>query len=148
MPAIGAVLRKTAVARFTRTFGTLLSSGVPILDAMEIVSKTAGNIIIEEAIMQVRKAVSEGKDVAGPLSATRIFPPMVVQMIGVGEQTGAMDQMLQKIADFYEDEVDAAVAALTNLMEPILIVVLGGIVGVIMIAMYMPIFEIAGNIKT
>ncbi len=148
MPIIGMVLRKTAVARFTRTFGTLLSSGVPILDAMEIVAKTAGNIVIEEAIMKVRQQVSEGKDVATPLMQTRVFPPMVVQMIGVGEQTGAMDQMLAKIADFYEEEVDQAVNALTSLMEPIMIVFLGGIIGTIMISMYMPIFEIAGNIRT
>ena len=146
MPIIGNVVRKGVVARFTRTFGTLLSSGVPILDAMEIVAKTAGNLVIEEAVMEVREKVSEGKDVATPLMQTRVFPPMVVQMIGVGEQTGAMDQMLQKIADFYEDEVDAAVAALTSLMEPLMIVVLGGIVGTILIAMYMPIFEMAGSV--
>jgi type IV pilus assembly protein PilC len=147
IPIIGPVLRKSAVARFTRTFGTLLSSGVPILDAMEIVGKTAGNIVIEEAIMRVRQQVSEGRDVATPLMQTRVFPPMVVQMIGVGEQTGAMDQMLQKIADFYEDEVDTAVAALTSLLEPLMIVLLGGIMGVILVAMYMPIFELAGNIR-
>lgn len=147
LPILGPVLRKSAVARFTRTFGTLLSSGVPILDAMDIVAKTAGNIVIEEAIYKVRKQVSEGRDVATPLMQTRVFPPMVVQMIGVGEQTGAMDQMLQKIADFYEDEVDTAVAALTSLMEPLMIVVLGGIVGVILVSMYMPIFEMAGNIR-
>jgi len=147
IPIVGPVLRKSAVARFTRTFGTLLSSGVPILDAMEIVAKTAGNIVIEEAIMRVRQQVAEGRDVATPLMQTRVFPPMVVQMIGVGEQTGAMDQMLQKIADFYEDEVDTAVAALTSLLEPLMIVILGGIMGVILVAMYMPIFELAGNIK-
>jgi type IV pilus assembly protein PilC len=147
MPIIGPVLRKSAVARFTRTFGTLLSSGVPILDAMDIVARTAGNIIIEEAILEVKQKVSEGKDVATPLMQTRVFPPMVVQMIGVGEQTGQMDQMLQKIADFYEEEVDVAVAAMTSLMEPLMIVVLGGIVGVILIAMYMPIFQLAGNIR-
>jgi type IV pilus assembly protein PilC len=148
MPVIGMVIRKSAVARFTRTFGTLLSSGVPILDAMDIVAKTAGNVVIEEAIMKVRQQVSEGKDVATPLMQTRVFPPMVVQMIGVGEQTGAMDQMLAKIADFYEDEVDQAVTAMTSLMEPIMIVFLGGIIGTILIAMYLPIFEIAGNIRT
>jgi type IV pilus assembly protein PilC len=146
VPIVGPVLRKGVVARFTRTFGTLLSSGVPILDAMEIVAKTAGNLVIEEAVMHVRARVAEGKDVATPLMQTRVFPPMVVQMIGVGEQTGALDQMLQKIADFYEDEVDTAVGALTSLMEPLLIVVLGGIVGVIMVAMYQPIFELAGSI--
>ena len=146
MPALGPVLRKGAVARFTRTFGTLLSSGVPILEAMDIVAKTAGNLVIETAIQEVRQKVSEGKDVAGPLMQTRVFPPMVVQMIGVGEQTGAMDQMLQKIADFYEDEVDAAVGALTSLLEPFMIVVLGGIVGTILIAMYMPIFNMGGAV--
>lgn len=148
MPIVGPVLRKSVVARFTRTFGTLLSSGVPILDAMEIVAKTAGNLVIEDAIMLVRQKVAEGKDVATPLMQTKVFPPMVVQMIGVGEQTGAMDQMLQKIADFYEEEVDVAVSALTSLMEPLMIVVLGGIVGVILISMYMPIFELAGNIRS
>ena len=147
MPILGPVLRKGAVARFCRTFGTLLSSGVPILDAMEIVAKTAGNVVIEEAIFKVRSKVAEGSELAGPLMQTRVFPPMVVQMIGVGEQTGAMDQMLQKIADFYEDEVDVAVDALTSLMEPLMIVVLGGIVGVILISMYMPIFELAGSIR-
>lgn len=147
IPIVGPVIRKSVVARFTRTFGTLLSSGVPILDAMEIVAKTAGNLVVQEAVMMVRQRVSEGKDVATPLMQTKVFPPMVVQMIAVGEQTGAMDQMLQKIAEFYEDEVDAAVAAMTALMEPLMMVVLGGVVGVMMIAMYMPIFELAGNIR-
>ncbi len=147
LPIVGPVIRKSVVARFTRTFGTLLSSGVPILDAMEIVAKTAGNLVVQEAVMLVRQRVSEGKDVASPLMQTKVFPPMVVQMIAVGEQTGAMDQMLQKIAEFYEDEVDAAVAAMTSIMEPLMMVVLGGIVGVMMIAMYMPIFELAGNIR-
>jgi type IV pilus assembly protein PilC len=147
IPVVGPVIRKSVVARFTRTFGTLLSSGVPILDAMEIVAKTAGNLVVQEAVMMVRQRVSEGKDVATPLMQTKVFPPMVVQMIAVGEQTGAMDQMLQKIAEFYEDEVDAAVAAMTALMEPLMMVILGGIVGVMMIAMYMPIFELAGNIR-
>jgi type IV pilus assembly protein PilC len=147
MPILGPVTRKGAVARFTRTFGTLLSSGVPILDAMDIVAKASGNLVIEDAIAEVRARVSEGKDVATPLMKTGVFPPMVVQMIGVGEQTGAMDQMLAKIADFYEEEVDVAVAAMTSLMEPLMIVVLGGIVGVIMISMYQPIFELAGNVR-
>ncbi len=146
LPIVGNVARKGVVARFTRTFGTLLSSGVPILDAMEIVAKTAGNLVIEEAVLEVRDRVAEGKDVATPLMQTRVFPPMVVQMIGVGEQTGAMDQMLQKIADFYEDEVDAAVAAMTAAMEPMMIVILGGMIGTILIAMYMPIFELAGSV--
>ncbi|HEY3353484.1 MAG TPA: type II secretion system F family protein [Polyangia bacterium] len=147
-PIIGPVLRKNAVARFTRTLGTLLSSGVPILDALEIVAKTAGNVIISKAIMHSRQKISEGKDLAGPLMETKVFPPMVVQMIGVGEQTGAMDAMLQKIADFYEEEVDVAVAALTSLMEPLMMVFLGGIVGTLIISMYLPIFEMAGAIKS
>jgi type IV pilus assembly protein PilC len=147
LPIIGSVLRKSAVARFTRTLGTLLASGVPILDALEIVAKTAGNVVISEAIMHSRQKISEGKDLAGPLMETKVFPPMVVQMIGVGEQTGAMDAMLQKIADFYEEEVDVAVAALTSLMEPIMMVFLGGIVGTLIISMYLPIFEMAGAIK-
>jgi type IV pilus assembly protein PilC len=146
-PIIGNVLRKVVVARFTRTLGTLLGSGVPILDSLEIVAKTAGNVVIRDAIMYAREKISEGKDLAGPLAETRAFPPMVVQMIGVGEQTGAMDAMLQKIADFYEDEVDVAVAALTSLLEPIMMVFLGGVVGGLIVAMYLPIFELAGNIK-
>jgi type IV pilus assembly protein PilC len=146
-PVVGPVVRKGAVARFTRTLGTLLSSGVPILDALEIVGKTAGNAVITEGIMYAREKVAEGQDIAGPLMETRIFPPMVVQMIGVGEKTGAMDEMLQKIADFYEDEVDQAVAAMTALIEPIILVFLGFGVGGMLIAMYLPIFEIAGNIK-
>ena len=147
MPVIGPVIRKGAVARFTRTLGTLLSSGVPILEALEIVAKTSGNEVIKRGIMESREKVAEGKDLATPLMATAIFPPMVVQMIGVGERTGAMDEMLQKIADFYEDEVDQAVAAMTALIEPIILVGLGGGVGGMLIAMYLPIFEIAGGIK-
>lgn len=146
-PVIGPVLRKIAVARFTRTLGTLLSSGVPILDAMDIVAKTSGNLVIARAINYARAKISEGKDIASPLMETAVFPPMVVSMIGVGEQTGAMDDMLQKIADFYEDEVDAAVTAMTALLEPMMLVFLGGGVGGMLIAMYMPIFEVAGNIK-
>jgi type IV pilus assembly protein PilC len=147
-PLIGPLLRKVAVARFTRTMGTLLSSGVAILDALEICAKTAGNVVIHDAIMYTREKISEGKNMADPLSETKVFPAMVVQMIGVGEQTGAMDAMLQKIADFYEDEVDVAVAALTKLMEPLMMVFLGAIVGGLIIAMYLPIFEMAGNIKS
>jgi type IV pilus assembly protein PilC len=146
-PVIGNVMRKIAVARFTRTLGTLLSSGVPILDALDIVSKSSGNRVVARAIAHARNKISEGKDIASPLLETGVFPPMVVQMIGVGEQTGAMDDMLQKIADFYEEEVDAAVAAMTALLEPIMLVVLGGVVGGLLIAMYLPIFEVAGNIK-
>ena len=147
MPVLGPVMRKVAVARFTRTLGTLLSSGVAILDGLEIVAKTAGNRVVGRAIMYARSKIAEGKDIASPLLETGVFPPMVVQMIGVGEQTGAMDEMLQKIADFYEDEVDTAIAAMTALLEPIMLVFLGGIVGGMLIAMYMPIFEVAGNIK-
>jgi type IV pilus assembly protein PilC len=146
-PVMGDVLRKIAVARFTRTLGTLLSSGVPILDALEIVAKTAGNVVVEEAIMYARARIAEGKNMAQPLMETNVFPPMVVQMVGVGEQTGALDAMLNKIADFYEEEVDVAVAALTSLIEPALMVGIGGTVGVVLIAMYLPIFSIAGKIK-
>jgi type IV pilus assembly protein PilC len=147
LPIVGPVLRKIAVARFTRTLGTLLASGVPILDALEIVAKTAGNVIVEEAIMYSRARIAEGKNMAQPLMETNVFPPMVVQMVGVGEQTGALDAMLNKIADFYEEEVDVAVASLTSLIEPVLMVGIGGTVGVVLIAMYLPIFSIAGKIK-
>jgi type IV pilus assembly protein PilC len=147
IPVIGGVLRKIVVARFTRTLGTLLSSGVPILDSLEICAKTSGNKVVENAIMYARARISEGKDLASPLAESRVFPAMVVQMIGVGEQTGAMDQMLQKIADFYEDEVDVAVAAMTSLIEPIMMVFLGTVVGGLIVAMYLPIFELAGNIQ-
>jgi type IV pilus assembly protein PilC len=148
MPVMGPVLRKIAVARFTRTLGTLLQSGVPILDALEICARTAGNVIVEEGVMNVRQAISEGKNMAEPLAATKIFPDMVVQMIAVGEQTGALDQMLNKVADFYEEETDIAVAAMTSAIEPILMVGVGGMVGVVLIAMYLPIFSLAGNIKS
>jgi type IV pilus assembly protein PilC len=147
MPVIGNVVRKGAVARFTRTLGTLLASGVPILDAMDIVARTAGNAVISKGILYAREKVSEGKDIASPLLETAIFPPMVVQMIGVGEQTGAMDDMLQKIADFYEEEVDAAVAAMSAMLEPLILVFLGVGVGGMLIAMYLPIFDVAGGIK-
>jgi type IV pilus assembly protein PilC len=147
LPVVGPVLRKIAVARFTRTLGTLLGSGVPILDALEIVAKTAGNVVVEEAVLYARARISEGKNMAQPLMETNVFPPMVVQMVGVGEQTGALDAMLNKIADFYEEEVDVAVSALTSLIEPVLMVGVGGTVGVVLIAMYLPIFSIAGKIK-
>jgi type IV pilus assembly protein PilC len=147
LPVIGPVLRKIAVARFTRTLGTLLASGVPILDALEIVAKTAGNVVVEEAIMYSRQKIAEGKNMAQPLAETNVFPPMVVQMVAVGEQTGALDTMLNKIADFYEEEVDVAVSAMTSLIEPVLMVGIGGTVGVVLIAMYLPIFSIAGKIK-
>ena len=146
-PVLGPVMRKIAVARFTRTLGTLLGSGVPILDALEIVANTAGNMVVEEAILYTRIKISEGKNMAEPLTATGVFPPMVVQMVGVGEQTGALDTMLNKIADFYEDEVDVAVSAMTSLIEPVMMVGVGGTVGVVLIAMYLPIFSIAGKIK-
>jgi type IV pilus assembly protein PilC len=147
VPVFGPLIRKIAVARFTRTLGTMLSSGVPILDALEIVAKSSGNKVIERGILMVRARIAEGKNIAGPLAETKVFPPMVVQMIGVGEATGAMDQMLAKIADFYDDEVDVAVAALTSMIEPVMMVFLGGVVGGFLVAMYLPIFSIAGNIK-
>jgi type IV pilus assembly protein PilC len=147
LPVLGPVLRKVVVARFTRTMGTLLGSGVPILDAMEIVAKTAGNTVVQDGIMFVRAKISEGKDLATPLMETGLMPPMVVQMIAVGEQTGALDAMLSKIADFYEEEVDVAIASMTSLIEPAMMVFLGGVIGGLVIAMYMPIFEMAGNIK-
>jgi len=147
LPLFGPLARKVAVARFTRTLGTMLSSGVPILDALQIVGRAAGNKTVESAIMYTRAKISEGKNIAQPLAETKVFPAMVVQMIGVGEATGAMDAMLNKIADFYDDEVDVAVGALTSMLEPIMMVFLGSIVGFFMIAMYLPIFSIAGNIK-
>jgi type IV pilus assembly protein PilC len=146
IPIIGELLRKIAVARFCRTLSTLTSSGVPILDGLEITAKTSGNAIIEDAIMAVRKAVEEGKTLAEPLAETKVFPPMVVQMINVGEQTGALDQMLSKIAEFYEEEVDTAVAGLMKLLEPLMIVVLGGIIGTIVTAMYLPMYAILNKI--
>jgi type IV pilus assembly protein PilC len=147
LPLFGPVIRKTAVARFTRTLGTMISSGVPILDALDVTAKTAGNRTVEDGIYYVRTKIAEGKNIAGPLLETKVFPPMVVQMIGVGEATGAMDAMLNKIADFYDDEVDTAVAGLTAMIEPLLMVFLGGVVGGFLIAMYMPIFTLANAIK-
>ena len=143
LPVFGNLLKKTAVARFTRTLGTMISSGVPILDALEIVAKTSGNVILEEIIYDVRSAIAEGQTIAEPLSEAEIFPRMVVQMISVGEATGALDTMLNKIADFYDDEVDAAVEALTSMLEPLLMVFLGGSIGGLVIAMYLPIFQMA-----
>jgi len=145
-PIAGPLIRKVAVAKFTRTLGTMVSSGVPIMDGLEIVAKTAGNKIVEEAIYSVRQAISEGKTMAEPLAASGVFPPMVVQMIAVGEATGAMDTMLNKIADFYDDEVDDAVGAMTAMMEPLLMVFLGTTVGGLVIAMYLPIFKLAGAV--
>ncbi|MBV8516638.1 MAG: type II secretion system F family protein [Acidobacteria bacterium] len=146
MPVLGMLLRKIAVARFCRTLATLTSSGVPILDGLQITARTAGNSIVEDAIMATRKSVEEGKTISEPLGDTDVFPSMVVQMIGVGEQTGALDTMLTKIADFYEDEVDVAVAGLMKLLEPILIAFLGVAIGGIVIAMYMPMFSLIGQI--
>ncbi len=148
VPIIGSALRKIVVARFTRTLGTLLASGVPILDALDICGKTAGNKVVQSGIAKARDKISEGHNMADPLAESRVFPSMVVQMIGVGEQTGAMDQMLQKIADFYEEEVDAAVSGLTSLIEPVMMAFLGVVVGGLIIAMYLPIFKLAGNIQS
>ena len=146
-PVIGPVMQKIVVARFSRTMGTLLQSGVPILDSIGICAKASGNVVVEEALMYARDRISEGRNLADPLSEMKVFPGMVVQMVAVGEQTGALDQMLSKIADFYEDETDVAVASLTSLLEPILMVLVGTVVGVVLIAMYLPIFELAGNIR-
>ena len=143
VPVFGPVLRKVAVAKFSRTMATMMSSGVPILEGLVIVSKTAGNVIVENALLKTRMAISEGQPIAEPLAASAIFPPMVVQMIAVGEATGALDVMLNKIADFYDDEVDAAVEAMTSLLEPVMMVFLGGIVGSMIVAMYLPIFKLA-----
>jgi type IV pilus assembly protein PilC len=143
LPIFGSLFRKVAVARFSRTLGTMVSSGVPILDALDIVAKSAGNRVVEDGIYYTREKISEGKTMAEPLAECGVFPGMVIQMIAVGESTGALDQMLGKIADFYDEEVDVAVDALTSLMEPLMIVLLGGMVGYFMIAMYMPIFNLA-----
>jgi type IV pilus assembly protein PilC len=145
-PIVGMLVRKIAIARFCRTLSTLTSSGVPILDGLEITAKTAGNAIVEDAIMAVRKAVEEGKTISEPLGHTKVFPMMVVQMVNVGEQTGALDQMLSKIADFYEDEVDTAVAGMMKLIEPLLITFLGAVIGVIVTAMYLPLYSILTQI--
>ncbi len=146
LPLIGILLRKIAVARFTRTLGTLISSGVPILEGLDITARTAGNAVIEKALLHVRKSVEAGRTLADPLRETDVFPGMVTQMIGVGEQTGAMDAMLQKIADFYEDEVDAAVKDLLSAMEPMMIVFLGVVVGGIVISMYLPLFSLIAKL--
>ena len=142
LPIIGQLIRKVSVAKFTRTLGTLVSSGVPILDGLNITARVAGNKVVEEAILKTRSSIAEGKTIADPLGASGIFPPMVVQMISVGEQTGALDSMLAKIADFYDAEVDQAVANLTTLLEPLMIVFLGVVVGGVIIAMYLPIFKL------
>ena len=148
LPGIGTLLQKSAVARFSRTLGTMISSGIPILQALDVVEKTSGNLVIEKGIVHVKDRISEGKSMAEPLSSTGVFPPMVVQMIAVGEQTGALDSMLGKIADFYDGEVSVAVDGLTTLIEPLMMVVLGGVVGYILVAIYLPIFSIAGQMET
>jgi len=142
MPVIGILIRKVAVAKFTRTLGTLISSGVAILDGLDITARTAGNKIVEMAVLKTRASISEGKTIAEPLRESGVFPPMVVQMIAVGEQTGALDAMLSKIADFYDEEVDTAVTNLTSLLEPMLMVFLGIVIGGVVIAMYLPIFKL------
>lgn len=146
LPIVGILLRKVAVARFTRTMGTMLSSGVAILEALDIVAKTSGNKTIETALYSVRTSIAEGQTIADPLSRTGVFPPMVCQMIAVGESTGAVDQMMEKIADFYEEEVDQAVDNLTSMIEPIMLVFLGVTIGGLVVSMYLPIFQMAGAI--
>lgn len=146
LPVFGDLIRKAAVAKFTRTLGTMLQSGVSILEAMDITAKTAGNVIIEESVNKAKESIKEGKDIATPLAETKVFPPMVVQMIAIGESTGALDTMLYKIADFYDDEVDQAVSNLTALMEPMIMVVLGGLIGGLIVAMYLPIFKLGETI--
>ncbi len=146
LPVMGILLRKIAVARFTRTLGTLITSGVPILEGLAITARTSGNAVLEQSLMKVRKAVEEGRTIVDPLKESGVFPNMVVQMIGVGEATGAMDAMLQKIADFYEDEVDTATKDMLTLLEPILIGFLGVVVGGIVISLYMPLFAMIGKL--
>ncbi len=147
LPVLGILMRKIAVARFTRTLGTLISSGVPILEGLDITAKTSGNAVVERALFSVRKALEEGKSLTEPLKESQVFPGMVTQMIAVGEQTGAMDAMLQKIADFYEDEVDSAVKDLLTALEPIMIVFLGVVVGGVVISMYLPLFTLIGKLS-
>jgi len=146
LPIFGNIIKQVAVARFTRTLGTMISSGVPILDGLDIVAKTAGNMVIEAELQSTRKSISEGKTIAEPLQQSKVFPGMMVQMIAVGEETGSMEVMLNKVADFYDDEVDSAVGALTAMLEPIMMVFMGGSIGTILIAMYLPIFTIADTV--
>jgi len=148
LPVLGILMRKIAVARFTRTLGTLISSGVPILEGLDITARTAGNAVVERALQKVRKSLEEGKSLTEPLKESEVFPGMVTQMIAVGEQTGAMDAMLQKIADFYEEEVDAAVKDLLTALEPVMIVFLGVVVGGVVISMYLPLFSLIGKLST
>ncbi len=145
---IGQIVRKLAVARFSRTLGTLVSSGVPILQAIDITGKAAGNTVIEEAMKEVQQSVKEGQSITKPLEKASVFPAMVTQMVSVGEETGSLDSMLEKIADFYEDEVNASVKALTSILEPILMLGVGGIVGVVVISMYLPIFNLMNVLKS
>ena len=147
MPVLGDVLRKSAVSRFTRTLGTLIGSGVSILDGLEITAKTAGNRVIQDAIMESRASIAGGETISAPLQKSQVFPPMVISMIAVGEQTGGLDEMLSKIADFYDEEVDAAVSGLLALMEPIMIVFLGVVVGGMVVAMYLPIFDMINAVQ-
>ena len=148
IPVFGPVIQKIIVARFSRTLGTLLSSGIAILDALDITAKTAGNMVIQNALLDARRDVQEGKTLADPIKRANLFPPMVVQMISVGEQTGELDQMLQKMADFYEEEADAAIADFLTLIEPLMIVFLGGVIGGIVISMYLPIFSLIGKLAS
>jgi type IV pilus assembly protein PilC len=148
LPVLGILMRKIAVGRFTRTLGTLIASGVPILEGLDITAKTSGNAVVERALNRVRKSLEEGKSLTEPLRESGVFPGMVTQMIAVGEQTGAMDAMLQKIADFYEDEVDAAVKDLLTALEPIMIVFLGTVVGGVVISMYLPLFTLIGKLAS
>ena len=147
MPVLGPLIRKSAVSRFTRTLGTLVSSGVSILDGLEITARTAGNRVVHDAVMASRASIAGGATISDPLKASGVFPPMVVQMINVGEQTGGLDEMLSKIADFYDDEVDAAVTALTSILEPIMIVVMGVVIGGMVIAMYLPMFDLMKTVE-
>jgi type IV pilus assembly protein PilC len=147
MPVLGSLLRKSAVSRFTRTLGTLISSGVSILEGLQITARTSGNRVIHDAVMASRASIAGGATIAEPLKASGVFPPMVVQMINVGEQTGGLDEMLSKIADFYDDEVDAAVSALTSVLEPIMIVVMGVVIGGMVVAMYMPMFDMINTVQ-
>jgi type IV pilus assembly protein PilC len=146
LPVLGMLMRKIAVARFTRTLGTLISSGVPILEGLDITARTSGNAVVERAILQTRKAVEAGRSLVDPLKESEVFPGMVTQMIGVGEQTGAMDAMLQKIADFYEEEVDASVKDMLTLLEPVMIMFLGIVVGGIVISLYLPLFSLIAKL--
>jgi type IV pilus assembly protein PilC len=146
MPVFGDLMKKQSIARFSRTLSTLLSSGVPIIDALEITARSSGNWVVEDAILKARTSIKGGENIADPLSKTTVFPPMVTQMIAIGEASGGLDEMLSKVADFYDAEVDQAVENLTSALEPLIMVVLGGIVGFLVISMYLPIFQLAGTV--